>query len=1155
MKLRLKITDLVACVLVAVSLVLLSASVWRARASADSGSIARKVSRVLEKRIAEMDGYIDKALKVGYGEWMDLGKVPDDIVVYRYSADTLQSWCNTFPINNDELGSHIVFRGLADPRFTMESPLVQVGDSVDFVLIGPSWYLAKSRTEGDVQVIAGLEITGYRGIGIDEHYSIRSLSETGGTAVTVGGKPLFKIICESLSPSGVGDSRIVWLSVMMILAAAVLFLYGKRSTGRFCISVGVVSVVMLALYFWGRTGNWRMMIFSPMLYAGGEVLYSLGAVVIINLEIFMLALCLFMARDAFFREPPKGIRRWLFPVLVLVAVAAVVLYARGSLRSIIVNSGISLEIYKLSELSPFTLVVYLSFVTMLLSVPLLLQLLKPLSGNKFDSFSLPWRVAFSAVIALFIMLTAAGLGFRKEQERAEVWANRLAVDRDIFLEMNLRRVENEIADDIIISSLSVFQNTAGIIQNRIRENHLARLDQNYEVNVYVFNEENSRTREAVSTYNSLLGNGTPIADNSRFLFVNKSTGYPYYVGMFLYMVEGQGISRVLVRVEQKNAYGRGGYAGILGMAPPGQVMIPAAYSFARYSGNDLKYYYGTYPYPTRMDSGLLSRIRNYETDHISEGGYIHFANVVSEDEVILLSRAKYSLFTYLVAAVFISLIAFAIMSLFAIRRCRKDYFEQGYFRSRISAVLLASLILTMVAMALFSVLFVNSRNESNLRTVMSEKINNISTMLNTSIRNGVRTDDIFNQSTRAALGEVSGNTGSDITLYSTAGKVMMSSNQSIFDRMLLGSRINPEAYRSIIYDHDRYCILKEHFGPRKYYSMYAPLFGEDGRIVAILSSPYTEESYDFEEDAVNHSVSIVSIFLLLLLLARFFVSRIVDRMFKPLGEMSSKMNSADIQTLEYIDYNRNDEVSSIVRAYNGMVKELSESSRKLAQAERDKAWSGMARQVAHEIKNPLTPMKLQLQRVIRLKQKGDPAWQDRFDEASKVLLDHIDILTDTANEFSTFAKLYTEEPTRIVLDSLLMEEITMFDNKDNIEFSYLGLKDAAVMGPKPQLTRVFVNLIGNSVQAIADMPDGRITVSLRNSMKDGYYDIVFEDNGPGVSEENVDKLFTPNFTTKTGGSGLGLAISRSILEKCGATISYSRSFTLGGACFTIRYPK
>ena len=249
-----------------------------------------------------------------------------------------------------------------------------------------------------------------------------------------------------------------------------------------------------------------------------------------------------------------------------------------------------------------------------------------------------------------------------------------------------------------------------------------------------------------------------------------------------------------------------------------------------------------------------------------------------------------------------------------------------------------------------------------------------------------------------------------------------------------------------------------------------------------------------------------------------------------------------------------------------MVSDLKESTRQLAQAERDKAWSSMARQVAHEIKNPLTPMKLQIQRIIRMKDRQLPGWEDKFDQAARIVLDHIDILTDTANEFSTFAKLYSEEPSEINLDALLQEEIAMFDNKDNISFSYMGLSGVTVTGPKPQLTRVFVNLLSNSIQAIElrqqedaeagrEPQQGRILVSLRHSVSgEGYYDIVFEDNGPGVSSENTSKLFTPNFTTKSSGTGLGLAISRSIIEKCEGEISYSKSFALEGACFVIKYP-
>ena len=268
-----------------------------------------------------------------------------------------------------------------------------------------------------------------------------------------------------------------------------------------------------------------------------------------------------------------------------------------------------------------------------------------------------------------------------------------------------------------------------------------------------------------------------------------------------------------------------------------------------------------------------------------------------------------------------------------------------------------------------------------------------------------------------------------------------------------------------------------------------------------------------------------------------------------------KVSAAD--NLEYIEYDRDDEISTLVDSYNKMVSDLSASTKALALAERDKAWSEMARQVAHEIKNPLSPMKMQLQMLIRRKASGKPDWQEKFDEASEMILNHIDILAATADDFSTFAKLYSEAPVDIDLDGLLKEEVMMFEGREGIELTYFGLAGVSVRGPKPQLTRVFVNLINNSVQALVEsgVKDGVVRVSLRNSITEGFYDIVFEDNGPGVAEEHVDKLFTPNFTTKNSGSGLGLAISRSVLERCGAAISYSRSFSLGGACFTILFPK
>ena len=1147
--------------------VLFISSLSDTRSPGDTAREARRVERVLNRRVAQLDSYAARALEQDPAEWMSFEGMPEDFVLYRYCKDTLQSWCHEFPVSNDDITRRVYVPFVADPRISAESPLLQVTDSLGFHNLGPGWYLAKWVGDADVRVLAGLEIEsdalrggmGRMGSGriSPRRYSIRPLSVSGGSVVSVEGRPQFKILLESLTASGRDASPLLWVSIAAILLAFLLFLSAKRTPRRFaCVTLGVL-ILLAGLYFWGRFSGSRVLLFSPMLYAGGDVLYSLGAVILINLAILICAGCAYMVRRKLWSWMNTRSRRFAVLGLVLVLAGGVIVYSQAALRSIALNSGFSLEIYKLGQLSPFCVIVYLSFISLLISVPLLLQLaapaLKRRDGRSFDAFSLTGRVLYAVLVAVYLVVTTGVLGFRKEQDRLGLMATRLSFDRDIALELRLRRMEAQIADDMILSALSHFEGTEQSIQSRISDYYFSGANRDYLVSARVFNEYNN-TREAAAEFNALLRDGVPIADNSRFLYARHENGRPYYLGVFFYLSEEGNVSRVLVRLEQRESRGGRGYAGIFGFTTPGQVNLPSGYSYARYSGREIKAYKGNYPYPTRADDDLYMQLYGSESGHIQAEGYTHFTYVVGDGEAVVISRASVGLLSYIMAGILVGLIAFLSLSIAVLRRPKPAIFQRSYYKSRISGVLLTSLLLTLLVMALVSVLFVYSRNNSNRQTVMSDKIGSIVAMMDAGLQDEESASGINWQSLRSLMERVGKETGSDITLYTPAGRLLMTTTPMVFEQLMVTERMDGTAYYNILYRNRRHYIQQERLGRQKFYSMYAPLFASDGSMIAILCSPYNEDTYDFEEDAVMHSLTIITLFLLFLLMALFMVARIVDRMFKPLSEMSSKMASADLNSLEYINYDRDDEISSIVQAYNRMVTELSESSRKLAQAERDKAWSGMARQVAHEIKNPLTPMKLQLQRVIRLKEKGDPAWQARFEEASQVILDHIDILTDTANEFSTFAKLYTEEPTTIALDTLLHEEISMFDNRENIRFDYLGLSGVKIRGPKPQLTRVFVNLLGNAVQAIGDAPDGRIIVSLRKSVEDGFWDIVVEDNGPGVSDENVEKLFTPNFTTKNGGSGLGLAISRSILERCGASISYSKSFTLGGACFTVRYP-
>ena len=1127
------------------------------RRPGDAGEAALRLEKRIADRIAVLEERSAAAMDSDSGEWIESGSLPEDMVIYRYLDDTLQSWVHQFTVLNDDISERRVVQRLTNPRVSVVSPLSGVGEEWSYMNLGPKWYLVRMQQEGNCKLISGLELVNTldwqrrggvsRFMRLPERFSIEPLSTSGGAEVRLGGRPMLKVVDESLDPGATADATLVWLAFAFMVAALIGFLRLKPTLKSFGAALAALVPLVAMMMAWGRSAKGDVEIFSPSLYAQGAVFSSLGAVLLINLAVTIAVICLYMVREDFYRRFRDGFPRAAADAVLVLLALGIMAYGHATLVGIIRNSNISLELYKFSDLSVYTLLVYLSFISMLLCLPLLGQMLW-----RRDRIGNAGCILFSIAIAAYLTSVSGVLGFRKEQDKLEVWANRLAIERDMSLEILLRRVESQIAEDAVIPALIQLRSPDQSIRNRILETYLPRLPQIYGVTVYTFRDADA-SRESVARLNARMLDAESVAEGSRF-FHTPFAGSVRYTGVFLYYNPEVGLTRMLLCIDPLSTESVKGYYSLLQSSLPGKVFIPETYSYARYKGDDLQLFRGDYAYSTKMDRALGSRVYGKGDRHIKMDGYSHFVTVVTDDEAVIISRPVLAFSDYLVAFLFLALMAYVVLSLPRIGPRRTEFFEKRYYRRRITTVLMFFLIMTLFVMAGVSMAFVYRRNNANLHTIMSSQVSALQSLVEYRVRSFSSLEEIGRSELLTILQRTSANTKQDLTVYSPDGKVFLSTTPGLFERMLLGSRINEEACHWIIDKDKRYFIHKETIGARRYYSMYAPLKGKDGAMLGILCSPYADRNYDFEMDAAMHAMTILVVFFILLIVARLTSGAVVGRMFRPLLEMGRKMASANLDSLEYIEYDRDDEISTLVSSYNRMVADLTESTRKLAQAERDKAWSEMARQVAHEIKNPLTPMKLQIQRLVRLKQKGDPQWQERFEEVSRTLLDHIDILTETANEFSTFAKLYTEEPSRIDLDKVLQEEISMYDNKGPVEFVYYGLEGATVSGPKPQLTRVFVNLLNNAVQAVGE-GGGRVAVSLRNSVQDGFYDIVFEDDGPGVSEENVGKLFTPNFTTKSAGSGLGLAISRSILERCSATIRYSRSFTLGGACFTITYPK
>ena len=1168
-----------------VALVLFALSIAGTGNEGDAERVAKSAKSRIRNRIEILDTYIVKALDDRQDDNICLEDLPDDMVIYKYANDSLKSWSNQFSVLNDDISTKMVFQRLTNLKNRMVSPLTDVTEELSYMNLGPKWYLVKLVTgDNNEKVIAGIEIKNTliddirrndnginRHLRIPARYTVLPLNYSGGADVSIDGKPLFKIICDSTTSTQFFDNSFLrWLGLILLTLSSILFLAGKKTFRNFLTVVGVLTVLLVMSFAWGMQMDGNSEIFSPTTYAYGTIFFSLGALFLLNSYITLVSICAYLASGAFLERArrDRALKKkslTAYSVVLTVAILAIIIYTHLTLKSILLNSNISLELYRWNSNIPNTIGVYTSYIGLLFCIVLYLEMLSPvvreLYGIRYDILTARSLAVCALFAATYFSITSGVVGFRREQDRVAVWANRLSVDRDLGLEIRLKTIEEEIANDQIISSLSRLDNAEGMILNRISETYLSRIRHDYSLSLKMLREN---TPGLIRYYNEIVRSGSPVYDGSRFMFLTDGIGHSKYVGIFMFYSADEGLARMLLEIEPNSNRDDKGYYSILGeFSAPGDINIPSIYSYAKYSDGKLISYKGNYPYPTVFEQNGDSDGRDSEV--MREKKQTHFLHNVSENELIIISRPKRNGMVYFTSFSYLFLALLAMMLVFARSQRKKTPAGSNYFKARINTILFVSSTLILASLTVVSVIFVYKRNEENMRNLMSGRITTIQALVGSQAKNAKHYSDLQSTASRTVLENISATTKSDITLYTPEGKVFYSTTPEVFDKMLLGNRIDQKAYHNISHLNQRFFINREKISDYSYWVLYAPIFNNDREIVAIASSPYTEGDYDFRREAFFHAALLINLFLLLLIISLLFSTREVNNLFSPLIEMGKKMNTADIHNLETIRYSGDDEISSLVEAYNRMVRELADSTVRLAQAERDKAWSQMARQVAHEIKNPLTPIKLEIQRLIRLKTNGNPKWEEKFDQVSNVILEHIDILTDTANEFSTFARLYSEEPVLIDLDKTLKDQMMIFDNKENINIQYIGMEGAMVMAPRPQLIRVFVNLITNAIQAVEiaqreaeengnEPIKGQVLICLRNSTREGFYDVVVDDNGPGVKEENLGKLFTPNFTTKSGGTGLGLAICRNIIEKCDGEITYRKSFGLGGASFTVTLP-
>ncbi|HAI17528.1 MAG: two-component sensor histidine kinase [Xanthomarina sp.] len=391
-----------------------------------------------------------------------------------------------------------------------------------------------------------------------------------------------------------------------------------------------------------------------------------------------------------------------------------------------------------------------------------------------------------------------------------------------------------------------------------------------------------------------------------------------------------------------------------------------------------------------------------------------------------------------------------------------------------------------------------------------------------------------------------------INLYDLDGGLIKSS-RATFETDSLTKCLSAEVLNALSNTVEHRFVSKTVENDEVFLSSYTYITDKKFKPLAILNLPYLENDDFLNKELDEFLERLAYAYLVMLIIAislAYFLSKYIT---KSLKTISDKMNEIRLEKQnKKIDIeSSSEEIAALVKSYNSMIDQLEESAVKLATSEREQAWREMAKQVAHEIKNPLTPMRLTVQSFQRKFDPNDEHIHQKVEEYSKTLIQQIDTMSSIASAFSNFAKMPAQQNEMLNVVEITRLALDIF-SEDYIVFKS-DRKDIKAKFDRTQLIRVITNLVKNGIQAIPnEQEDKRIVV--RVSEENNHVVIEVSDNGIGISEENSQKIFEPKFTTKSSGMGLGLGMVKNIVETYHGSITFT-SQKNEGTVFKVIFPK
>jgi len=391
----------------------------------------------------------------------------------------------------------------------------------------------------------------------------------------------------------------------------------------------------------------------------------------------------------------------------------------------------------------------------------------------------------------------------------------------------------------------------------------------------------------------------------------------------------------------------------------------------------------------------------------------------------------------------------------------------------------------------------------------------------------------------------------NFNIYDLEGNLIKSSRPS-FEADSIANCLNPNVLNYLRDTGESRFVEEKRAAGDNYQATYTYINDLKFKPIGILNLPYFEDNTFNNKELTEFLFRLGMVYLLMLILAivlAYFISKYITRSLQTISDKINRTNLTRQNEKIYLA-NPGEEIAKLVDSYNRMIDELEESAVKLARSEREQAWREMAKQVAHEIKNPLTPLRLTVQSFERKFDPNDPDIQKKVNEFSKTLIQQIDTMSNIATAFSSFADMPAQQNETLNVVKVVKLALEIF-NEDYIHF-IADEEEIIAKLDRTQLIRVITNLVKNAIQAVPDVESPRILVTV--ATEGAHVKISVADNGVGISDENREKVFEPKFTTKSSGTGLGLGMVKNIVENYGGTINFTSK--LGkGTVFTIRFPK